>query len=74
MKTIRIENENDFVRDPNSKALLNTNIKALNASKKRAEREQQVNVDINNMKDEINEIKNIQKEILGIVKKYIGNN
>ena len=70
MKAIKIENEHDFVRDPNSKALMNTNLKALHASKKRAERENQTNVDINTMKTEIDEIKNLQQEILKLVKKY----
>jgi len=67
---IKLDNDSDFVRDPNSKALLSNNLKALEASKKRSNRENQINGDINNMKEEINEIKYIQQEILDIVKKY----
>ena len=70
INTIKIENENDYVRDTNSKALLNTNLKALHANKKRIENQKQINNDINNMKVEINQMKNIQQEILEIVKKY----
>ena len=70
MKTIKLENETDFVRDPSSKALLNTNVKALNASKRKIERDKQINTDIKNIKNELDEMKTLQREILELVKKY----
>jgi hypothetical protein len=64
MKTVKVE-ETQYVRDVNSKAILNTNLKALENYKIEKKRKQAEIDDINNMKQEISEIKEILQQLLG---------
>jgi hypothetical protein len=64
MKTVKVE-ETQYVRDVNSKAILNTNLKALENYKIEKKRKQAEMDDINNMKQEISEIKEILQQLLG---------
>lgn len=57
----------DYVRDTNSNALLNTNTKALaeyRARKKAANRLDTLEKDLNNVKQDINEIKSLLLKLL----------
>lgn len=55
-----------YVRDINSKAILNTNKKELNEYYQKREMLNKIN-EINNLKDEVNEIKNTMNKILMIL-------
>lgn len=62
----QIENRNDLIRDNYSKAILNTDLDALNAWKKRKEKSNRIDDhenDINTIKEELGEIKFMIKEI-----------
>ena len=64
MKNIKIE-QTQYVRDVNSKAVLNTNKKALDNYKVARKRKMNEIEDINNMKRDITELKEMIKTLLG---------
>jgi hypothetical protein len=64
MKNIKIENTK-YVRDPNSKAVLNTNRRALENYKLSKQKKINEIDDINNMKRDIAELKEMIKTLLG---------
>ena len=67
MKPVRIKDKPNLVRDMNTGAILNTNIAAFNIHKKEKELKEQTKLntkEINIMKSDILEIKNMLKEIL----------
>ena len=67
MKYAKVKENPELVRDMDSKAVLNTNVSALQAYKKKREKQQEIQSavdDINNMKNEINEIKTLMQRIL----------
>ena len=66
----QIQNRNDLVRDTHSKAILSTNIEALESWKKRKEKNDKVErheSDINSMKNELIEIKSMVQEIIKVI-------
>jgi len=64
MKTVKIE-ETQYVRDVNSKAILNTNRNALeNYKMAKKRKEDEINV-INNMRKDIEELKEMIKTLIG---------
>lgn len=65
MKTIKVE-ETQYVRDINSKAILNTNRNALENYKLSKKRKEQEISDINNIKQDILELKEIVKKLIKI--------
>lgn len=64
MKNVKIE-QTQYVRDVNSKAVLNTNKKALDNYKITRKRKMNEIEDINNMKRDIAELKEMIKTLLG---------
>ncbi len=69
--TTTIENRNDVIRDNHSKAILNTDLEGLNAWRKRKEKNNQVErneKDINSIKNDIMEMKEMMKEITKAIK------
>ena len=64
MKNVKIE-QTQYVRDVNSKAVLNTNKKALDNYKVARKRKMNEIEDINNMKRDIAELKEMIKTLLG---------
>jgi hypothetical protein len=64
MKNVKIE-QTQYVRDVNSKAVLNTNKKALDSYKIARKRKMNEIEDINNMKRDIAELKEMIKTLLG---------
>tara|TARA_B100001059_G_C17806325_1_gene569383 strand:- start:1487 stop:1702 length:216 start_codon:yes stop_codon:yes gene_type:complete len=59
MSHINIEGRDDIVRDPNSGAVLSTNRQALNAYKARQNQTSHVENEINTLKSEMQDIKNL---------------
>ena len=64
MKTVDIDNKK-LQRDINSKAILNTNMNALENYKRARKQKQEEMEDINNMKNEIAELKEMVKTLIG---------
>ena len=63
MKTVKVE-ETQYVRDVNSKAILNTNRNALENYKLAKKRTEQEISDINSMKQDILELKELVKKLI----------
>jgi hypothetical protein len=64
---IKVENNSNLVRDPDSKAILSTNVSGWDAYKKeRSERQKIRNMidEFDTVKNDLNEIKNLLKELL----------
>ena len=67
MKYAKVKESPELIRDMESKAVLNTNISALHAYKKKREKQQEIQSaveDINNMKQDINDLKTLMQRIL----------
>lgn len=67
MKIAKVKENPDLVRDMDNQAILNTNVSALEAYKKRRQKESEVSQslnDINTMKQDINELKTLMQRIL----------
>ena len=63
----KVKENPDLVRDLKNQAILNTNVDALLAYKKRRHKETEINRsidDINTMKQDINELKTLMQRIL----------
>ena len=64
MKTVKIQ-DTKYIRDVNSKAVLNTNRNALEQYKLERQRREAEKNDINRMKEDIVELKKMIKKLLG---------
>ena len=64
MKTVKIQ-DTKYIRDINSKAVLNTNRNALEQYKLERQRREAEKNDINTMKEDIVELKKMIKKLLG---------
>ena len=64
MGTIRVEGYSSLARDEESSAIVNTDVNAYQLAKKRKERMQTQSNEINNLKEEVNEIKNLLQNIV----------
>jgi len=68
---ISINNNEDLVRDSHSKAVLNTNLEALEAWKKRKEKTKRIEThekEINTIREELDEIKTMLETIVKRIK------
>ena len=67
MKVAKVKENPDLVLDMENQAILNTNVDALLAYKKRRQKEREISdslTDINTMKQDINELKTLMQRIL----------
>jgi hypothetical protein len=67
MKYAKVKENPELIRDMNSKAVLNTNLTALQAYKKKREKQQEIQTavdDINNLRQDVNELKTLMQRIL----------
>jgi cell fate (sporulation/competence/biofilm development) regulator YmcA (YheA/YmcA/DUF963 family) len=67
MKYAKVKENPELIRDMDSKAVLNTNLNALQAYKKKREKQQEIQSaveDINNLRQEVNDIKTLMQRIL----------
>ena len=67
---IQVKDEKNLVRDPNSKAILNTNIEALHAYKKRKQTYAKIEK-IDQLADKVKSIENKIDEVLTTLKKVL---
>ena len=61
---IKIEDSNDLIKDTSSGAVLNTNMSAYKASKRRQLYKQQREDDINSIREELAELKGMLRSLL----------
>jgi len=67
MKYAKVKENPELIRDMDSKAVLNTNLTALQSYKKKREKQQEIQSavdDINNLRQEVNELKTLMQRIL----------
>ena len=67
MKYAKVKENPELIRDMDSKAVLNTNLNALRAYKKKREKQQEIQSaveDINNLRQEVNELKTLMQRLL----------
>jgi hypothetical protein len=67
MKYAKVQENPELIRDMDSKAVLNTNLTALQAYKKKREKQQEIQSaveDINNLRQEVNELKTLMQRLL----------
>jgi hypothetical protein len=67
MKYAKVKENPELIRDMNSKAVLNTNLTAMQAYKKKREKQQEIQSavdDINNLRQEVNELKTLMQRLL----------
>ena len=67
---VQVKDEKDLVRDPNSKAILNTNIEALHAYKKRKQTYAKIEK-IDQLEDKVKSIENKIDEGVTTLKKVL---
>ena len=67
---IQVKDERDLVRDPKSKAVLNTNIEALHAYKRRKQTYAKIEK-IDQLEDKVKSIENKIDEVLTTLKKVL---
>jgi len=61
---IKVQDNKDLVKDTSSGAVLNTNTQAYNAAKRRRLYKQQKEDDINSIKEELAEVKEMLRSLL----------
>ena len=71
MAYLKIEGHEGYVKDPNTCVVLNVNQEDINGAKKRIALRKQQEEDINNLKNEVSDIKNMLGKI---IEKLDGNN
>ena len=67
---VQVKDERDLVRDPKSKAVLNTNIEALHAYKRRKQTYAKIEK-IDQLEDKVKSIENKIDEVLTTLKKVL---
>lgn len=64
MVYLKIEGQEGYVKDPKSGVVLNVNQEEINAAKTRRALRKQQEEDINNLKNEVSDIKNMLSKII----------
>ena len=64
MAYLKIEGHEGYVKDPNTGVVLNVNQEEIDAAKKRRALKKQQEEDINNLKNEVSDIKNMLGKII----------
>ena len=64
MSYLKIEGHEGYVKDPNTGVVLNVNQEEINAAKTRRALRKQQEEDINNLKNEVSDIKNMLGKII----------
>lgn len=64
MTYLKIEGHEGYVKDPNTGVVLNVNQEEINAAKRRRALRKQQEEDINNLKNEVSDIKNMLGKII----------
>ena len=64
MSIVKIKDEEELVRDQNSNAVLNSSLSSLEQYRARRNRERQKDEELQSLKNDINEIKQLLKKLI----------
>ena len=64
MKTLKIKDEEELVRDVNTQAVLNNNMSSLEKYKARRNKEREMSSDVQTLKNDMKEIKELLQQLI----------
>jgi hypothetical protein len=64
MEAVKIKDNEDLIRDVKTRAILNSDMSSLEKYKARRNKEREMNDDVQNLKQDVNEIKSMLKQLL----------
>jgi chromosome segregation ATPase len=64
MKTLKIKDEEELVRDVKTQAVLNSNMSSLEKYKARRNKEREMNDDVQTLKNDMKEIKELLQQLI----------
>ena len=64
MKTLKIKDEEELIRDTNTQAVLNSNMSSLEKYKARRDKDREMNDDVQTLKNDMKEIKELLQQLI----------
>ena len=64
MELVNIQDNEDLIRDVSTRAILNSDMSSLEKYRARRNKEREMNDDVQNLKQDVNEIKSMLKQLL----------
>lgn len=64
MEVVKIQDNEDLIRDVSTRAILNSDMSSLEKYRARRNKEREMNDDVQNLKQDVNEIKSMLKQLL----------
>ena len=64
MRKIEVQDRTDLIRDENSNAILSTDLNAYNARKQLMKKEHDKNIELNNLRNELNSLRDMVTKLL----------
>jgi hypothetical protein len=64
MKSVKIQDNEDLIRDVGSNAILNSNMSSLEKYKARRNKEREMNDDVQTLKNDMKEIKELLQQLI----------
>jgi len=64
MDNVKIKDNEDLIRDVETRAVLNSDMSSLEKYRARRNKEREMNDDVQNLKQDVNEIKSMLKQLL----------
>ena len=64
MKTLKIKDEEELVRDTDTQAVLNSNMSSLEKYRARRDKEREMNNDVQSLKKDMKEIKELLQQLI----------
>lgn len=64
MKTLKIKDEEELIRDVQTQAVLNSNMSSLEKYKARRNKEREMNDDVQTLKNDMKEIKELLQQLI----------
>lgn len=61
---LKIKNENDFVRDSDSNAVINTNVDSYNAYKRKRQKQQQHFEELQEIREDVRQLKEMLQQMI----------
>ena len=64
MEVVNIKDNEDLIRDVSTRAILNSDMSSLEKYRARRNKEREMNDDVQNLKQDVNEIKSMLRQLL----------
>jgi len=64
MEVVNIQDNEDLIRDVSTRAILNSDMSSLEKYRARRNKEREMNDDVQNLKQDVNEIKSMLRQLL----------